>query len=162
MKEPSEKDVLEWKIVYNEYKPFLCPNVKTAFEVLEYLKGKYTLREEDSETLKNIVVFNVKMNEYSASKIPLDKEIKPVVFTVLNQGNGQVLYESQDDIYKGSPIYLGVELLTGYFLIEGSDELADEVTAFKGLDTQDLGNFYLVANYVRCLKKYDMLNIIKK
>jgi hypothetical protein len=30
--------------------------------------------------------------------------------------------------------------------------------AFKGLDAEDLTNFYLVAEYIACLKKFDMLD----
>jgi len=162
VKKPSEKDIQEWKSVYEEYKALLRPNVKHAIQVLEYIKKKYPLKEETSETYKEIVVSNIKMNNHLAAKIPDGKESIPILFTVPNQGNAVALYEAQEKVYKGCQIYLGVELETGYFFIEGSDELADEVTAFKGLDSDDMVNFYLVANYVRCLKKYNMLDEVLK
>jgi hypothetical protein len=49
-------------------------------------------------------------------------------------------------------------LETACVFIEGSGELADEIAAYQGLDKDDLGNFYLVANYIRCLEKYDLLD----
>lgn len=53
---------------------------------------------------------------------------------------------------------IGMESETGFVYVEGSKELSDEITAFQGLDLEELTNFYLVANYVRCLKKYNKLN----
>ena len=35
--------------------------------------------------------------------------------------------------------------------------LADELVAFAGLDQADLHNYYLVANYIACLEKFDLL-----
>ncbi|EQE88463.1 hypothetical protein QMY_0540 [Clostridioides difficile F152] len=51
-----------------------------------------------------------------------------------------------------------MEFETGCVFVEGSDELNDEITAFKGLDKYDINNYYLVANYIRCLKKYKLID----
>ncbi|MGO0881625.1 hypothetical protein ACTPDI_02495 [Clostridioides difficile] len=51
-----------------------------------------------------------------------------------------------------------MEFETGCVFVEGSSELADEITAFKGLDEDDINNYYVVANYVRCLKKYNLID----
>ena len=65
---------------------------------------------------------------------------------------------------KETDIFIGVELETGYFLVEGverstgefcaekTERLYDELVAFRGLDEKDLGNFYLVAEYVGATK----------
>lgn len=68
------------------------------------------------------------------------------------------MYQKQDDIYKDVPIIIGIESETGFAFVEGSKELSDEITAFQGLDSDELTNYYLVANYVRCLQKYNRLN----
>jgi len=51
-----------------------------------------------------------------------------------------------------------VELNSGYFLVEGSSLLWDELFAFRGLDEEDLKNYYLVAEYVACLRRFDRLD----
>ena len=38
-------------------------------------------------------------------------------------------------------------------MVEGSSRLWDELFVYRGLDLVDLDNFYLVAEYVECLKK---------
>jgi len=36
----------------------------------------------------------------------------------------------------------------------------DELVAFAGLEQADLNNYYLVANYIACLEKFNLLNQI--
>jgi hypothetical protein len=52
------------------------------------------------------------------------------------------------------------EYETGYLLVEGSSSLWDELFAFQGLDKNDIENFYLVAEYIKSLKKYQPNNQI--
>ena len=59
--------------------------------------------------------------------------------------NGKLLYEKQDNIFKGEDIFVGIEMETGFIHVEGSSLLWDELFAFRGLDTDDLKNIYLVA-----------------
>ncbi len=49
-------------------------------------------------------------------------------------------------------IFVGVDLATGYFLVEGSEQLWDELCAFSGLDERDLENYVCVGLYLDCLK----------
>ncbi|HYH01613.1 MAG TPA: hypothetical protein VEC37_00785 [Bacillota bacterium] len=154
---PKIETIQEWKAVYEQYKLRLSLNNKPIMQVIEYLKLKYPLKEETSDRFKEIVVANIKMNEQLALKIPAGKELTPIVFTVSNEGNAIRLYETREKFYNGIPIIIGMEVETGYFFVEGSTELADEVTAFKGLDEHDIQNYYIVANYIRCLKKYQLL-----
>lgn len=157
MQIPAGETIQEWKSVYEQYKFLLYPNFKPITQVIEYLKQKYPLQEETSERFKEIVVANIKLNGQLVLKIPDGKELTPIVFIVPNEGNASMLYEIREEVYNGSPIIVGMEFETGCFFIEGSDELTDEVTAFKGLDEHDMKNYYVVANYVRCLKKYNLL-----
>ncbi len=39
-------------------------------------------------------------------------------------------------------------------MVEGSSELWNELFAFRGLDEEDLKNYYLVAEYISCLKQF--------
>lgn len=98
------------------------------------------------------------MNKVFAERIPKEKKLNPIVFSIKNEGNARTLYENQEAIYKDVPIIIGMESETGFVLVEGSKELNDEIVAFKGLDSHELTNFYRVSNYIRCLKKYNKLN----
>ncbi len=58
----------------------------------------------------------------------------------------------------GSPIYVGMDLITGYFQVEGGCSLLwDQLFAFRGLDAMDLENYYLVAEYIGCLRRFGKL-----
>lgn len=47
-------------------------------------------------------------------------------------------------------MFVGIDLVSGYFYVEGSEEIYDDLFAFRGLDERDLDNFFLVAEYVKC------------
>ena len=43
---------------------------------------------------------------------------------------------------------MGVDLASGFYMVEGSTLLWDELRAFQGLDEKDLQNFVMVAQYL--------------
>jgi len=157
MQECTPEMIAGWKAVFNEYSQRLRPNRKGAGDIIEYLEGKYHLTELADEKLKQVVIDNVLLNEFHASKLPAGKTVAPRVFRVLNSGQAQLLYREQDDVFKGQDIILGIDMETGFFHVEGSSLLWDELFAFRGLDKDDLTNYYLVAEYIACLKKFNML-----
>jgi hypothetical protein len=71
-----------------------------------------------------------------------------------NTGPGTYLYENQDEVFTGNNIIVGIDLVTAYFLVEGSSLLWDELFAFRGLDNDDINHFYLVAEYIACTQKF--------
>ncbi|PBI47629.1 hypothetical protein BGU69_16205 [Clostridioides difficile] len=154
---PQEK-IEQWKSLYEKYKSILKVNSKSVLEIIEFLKRKYVIVEETSEEFKHVVINNIKLNKPFSQKISSDKELKPIVFTIPHEGNAKKLYDTQEEIYSGCKIIVGMEFETGYVFVEGSDELNDEITSFKGLDKYDINNYYLVANYIRCLKKYKLID----
>lgn len=160
MQEPTPKMAEEWKRIFDQYKTRLAPNRKTAAEVLQYLKNKYLLEEVTDDRWKRVVTGNVLHNRPHAEKLPAGKAPRAVVFSVLNAGAGKTLYEQQDELFKGREITVGVEMETAFFHVEGSSLLWDELFAFRGLDEKDLQNFYLVAEYVECLKRFGMLKCV--
>lgn len=160
MQEATPEMINAWRLTFDKYRSKLSPNKKTAYEIIKYLKQKYILTEQTREMLKQIVEDNVILNEYHADKLPAGKVPIAKVFFVEDTGAGELLYERQDDVFKGNKIIVGVELETSFFMVEGSSLLWDELLAFRGLDEDDLNNFYLVAEYISCLKRFDMLNSV--
>lgn len=55
---------------------------------------------------------------------------------------------------KITKIFVGLDLASGFYMVEGSTMLWDELCAFQGLDERDLENFVRVGQYVQCLKRF--------
>lgn len=150
MQEPSPEMIAEWKNAYHKYRARLIPNKKTGMELFTYLTQKYSVSELHDETIKQVVIDNIIQNECHAAKLQDGRAPVIKIFFIENSGPGIYLYENQDEIFAGNRIIVGIDLETAYFLVEGSSLLWDELFAFRGLDKDDLNNFYLVAEYVAC------------
>ena len=152
--------VERWKEVWNEYKDKLLPNRKSGKEVVEYLKNKYLLEELHDDNANQVVINNVLYNKPYADKLPMGAEMSAVTFIVENKDNGKFLYENQDEVFKGINIFVGVEIKSGFFCVEGSSLLWDELYVFRGLDEKDIQNYFCVAEYISCLKKFGLLKSV--
>ena len=150
--------VRQWKEVAATYRPGLRPNKKTGSEICSYLTKKYPVRELLTDSLRDVVEDNILSNECHARKMPAGTIPKVSGFLIDNTGMGKDLYETQDEMFRGNAIIAAVELHSAYFLVEGSSLLWDELCAFRGLDEEDLKNYYQVAEYVACLKRFDLLD----
>lgn len=152
--------VRAWKGTCETYRPQLSPNKKTGPEILAYLTGKYPVKELPVDSISEVISDNVLLNECYARKMPAGKTPDATGFLIENTGAGKHLYENQDEFFKGISIIAGVEIHSGYFMVEGSSLLWDELFAFRGLDEDDLANYYLVAEYVACLRRFDLLESV--
>ncbi|PKL64229.1 MAG: hypothetical protein CVV32_09815 [Methanomicrobiales archaeon HGW-Methanomicrobiales-3] len=152
--------VKEWKETAATFRPRLRPGRKTGAEIVAYLAGKYPVREIPAESIAEVIGDNVLLNECNAMKLPAGKMPDAVGFIIENAGAGEQIYETQDEIFRGMPVIVGVDLTTGYFIVEGSSLLWDDLFAFRGLDAEDLENYYLVAEYVACLRRFGLLDDI--
>jgi hypothetical protein len=149
--------VKEWKAVWNQYKDRLQSNRKSGAEVVEYLASKYPLMELHDNKALRVVTDNVIKNSHIAEKLPEGTMPSPVTFIIENTGAGKNLYDNQDSIFMGKAIFVGIDLMSGYFCVEGSSMLWDEIYALQGLDERDIQNYYCVAEYISCLKKLGLL-----
>ena len=150
--EPTAETLDQWRAIWNEHKGKLSPNRKSGAEVLEYLQSKYPLTETFEENAVNAIVGNVTMNAHLAEKLPVDTLPIPRAFFLENEGAGKRFYlpENKDDGLWGdmARIFVGVDVASGFYMVEGSTLLWDELCAFRGLDEKDLQNFVCVAQYV--------------
>ncbi|WP_424359383.1 hypothetical protein [Methanocella sp. MCL-LM] len=152
-------DMIEqWKFISEEFRHRLKPNRKSASDIIAYLTSKYPARKVTDEKMNRVVISNVLANKCFAEKLPAGAHPAALCYSIDNAGAGRFLYERQDELFRGQTIFVGVELVTGFFLVEGCSELWDELFAFRGLDEEDLTNFYLVAEYVTCLRKFNLLD----
>jgi hypothetical protein len=152
--------VRAWKDTCETYRPLLRPNKKTGADILAYLTGKYPVKELPADSISEVISDNVLLNECYARKMPAGKTPDATGLLIENSGSGKYLYENQDEFFKGIPIIAGVEIHSAYVMVEGSSLLWDELFAFRGLDEEDLANYYLVAEYVACLRRFDLLDSV--
>lgn len=151
--EPSFDMLSHWKTLGKEYQNKIKPNRKSGGEVLDYVKNKYPLIEIKSihgENIDKMIADEIKSNEYSSWRLPVGKKPEIKAFILENKGSSKLLYDEQDNIFKGLDIFIAVDLVTGYTHIEGSSRLYDEIKAYQGLDEIDIQNNFLVAEYVEC------------
>lgn len=166
-REPTKEMLEEWKSIWEEYKDVLKPNRKSGEEVLTYLQSHYVLTEIDDENALSCISEPVKENEYFAEKLPEGTAINPRAFYLENTGCGKKFYlpENKDNTYLWGEegiekIFIGVELSSGVYHVEGSTMLWDELCAFQGIDEKDLQNFVVVADYINSLKRFGKLNSV--
>lgn len=53
-----------------------------------------------------------------------------------------------------------MDLSSGFYMVEGSSMLYDELRAFQCIDEKDLENYVVVANYIDALKRFGQLEKI--
>ena len=132
---PSSEMIKEWQRIYNDYREQLFANNKTGEEVNNYFVAKYKPVTFTSERFKNVVLYNIMENSHNKEKLPLG--LTPDIAT-----------------YTTGKILVGIDLVTGFFHIEGEDikavaEIYDDLFIYRGLDEKDLDNYFLVAQYVQ-------------
>lgn len=138
----------EWRRTWAQWRARLSPNRKSGAELLSWLRARYPLREQAGECYLRVIRENVMGNEFSREKLAPSQSPRPLAFLVENAGAGRALYEKKDALDGVHPIFVGFDLSTGEFQVEGSVALWDELFAFRGLDAADLENPFLVAQYV--------------
>ena len=158
--EPTIEEIAGWKQVFTAYKPRLKPNRKSGEEVLTYLRSRYPLRDLADADADQVVIQNILLNESLARELPPGGASQPVCCLIERVGAGDALYREQDACFAGIEIFVGIDLVTGYFVVEGSSLLWDELYAFRGLNERDLSNCYSVAEYIACLERFDLLDQI--
>ncbi len=137
--EPTIEMIQEWKCIYNENRDKLKPNRKSGAEINDYFSNKYRFEKLDSLSFHDVVEFNIMKNESNREKLP--QGAVPQI----------VAYKAKD-----SSVLVGIDLVTGFFHIEGKDinrvaEIYDDLFLFRGLDETDIKNYFLVAQYIQCL-----------
>jgi hypothetical protein len=143
-----------WKSIWVENKDNLRPNRKAGSEIVGYITKNYpAVKRAGDNATAAIIEDEVLLNEHFSEKLPAGKNPSFVAFAIENTGRGKYLYEQQDDIFRDNEIFVAVDIESGYFHVEGSSFLWDELYAYRGLDEMDIQNFYCVAEYILCLEK---------
>jgi len=153
----TQEDIARWKRIYEEYRPRLRPNRISGAALYAYLESRYPLLCMEDTRADQVVTDNILKNACFASLLPEGEQPEPVCCAIEPVGSGLTLYHAQDAVFSGCDIIVGIDLVSGYFLVEGSSLLWDELYAHRGLNESDLENFYSVAEYIACLTRFGML-----
>ncbi|EAH0639349.1 hypothetical protein D3Y81_14030 [Listeria monocytogenes] len=132
-KEATPELIKEWQKIYYNHINNLVPNRKTGFEINEYFRKNYSFICVKDKNAKETVIQNIINNESFKEKLSVGVKPKPMTYTI-----------------RDSNIFVGIDLISGYFYVEGSEDVYDDLFAYRGLDESDLKNFYLVAEYIHC------------
>ena len=154
---PTKEDIARWKEVFSEYHTRLKPNRISGGQLYDYLRAHYGVLPVQDAWLKKVVSDNITKNKCFYRTLPEGMQPDPVCCKIARDDAAKALYETQDALYAGSDILVGIDLVSGYFLVEGSSVLWDELYAHRGLSEDELSNYYCVAEYVACLNRFDLL-----
>jgi len=154
----TKQDIERWKQIYQQYRPRLKPNRISGATLYAYLESRYPLLPLDDPRANRLVTENILSNKVFARQLPKGCMPEPVCCTIARAGNGTDLYRKQDAVFAETDILVGIDLVSGYFLVEGSSLLWDELYARRGLNEDDLENTYCVAEYIACLQRFGMLD----
>ncbi len=133
--EPTPEMIAQWKRTAEQFRGKLTPNRKSGEDVERYFCEHYCFMQVLSLHFLQVVEDNITQNDFNAAKLPPGQ--KPRVRT-----------------YERDGIMVGIDRVTGFFQVEcedisRSEAIYDDLFVYRGLDSADLENFFLVAEYVR-------------
>lgn len=153
----TDEMILEWKEIYRLNKPKLKPNKLNIDDVKQYLENKYTMIDLDSTEFNSIIKANIMSNPHYSERIQEGISLDIESYVINKTPRSNHLFDSRKALFKNMRIKIGFERMTNRIQVFGSDILSDELIAFQGLDEYDLENFYIVAEYINCLTKSNLL-----
>ena len=153
----TTEDIAQWRLTAERYREQLSPNRIPGSELYAYLQSRYPLLPLDDARANQVVISNILENKVFAADLPEGVSPEPVCCLIERSGAGETLYQAQEAVFSGCDIFVGIDLVSGYFCVEGSGLLWDELFAHRGLSENDLKNDYMVAEYIACLSRFGLL-----
>ena len=121
----------QWKSIYETERPNLTPNAITGEALTRYIEDRFAVQPSEDESLQNAVRGMLAQSALVRQKVG-DGEVRPVAYRI---DDGTVI---------------GVDLLTGIFIVQDNMAVRDELTYVRGLDESDLENVLLTVDWLRC------------
>ena len=137
--EPTPEMITQWKRIDSQYRHTLMPNRRSGTEVDRYFRERYPYQIFDNREFRRIASLNITENDYSRNKLP--ENTLPDI-----------------QCYQTGNVLVAIDLCTGEFHVESENieeviPIHDDLFVYRGLDAEDLKNFFLVAEYVTLSKK---------
>ncbi|MGN8939046.1 hypothetical protein [Bittarella sp. HCP28S3_D9] len=134
--EPTKERTAQWRALWEGDRDRLRPDRVSGRALLGYLQGRYELTEMFDGWAADCVAGSVLENACYCEKLPAGARPAARTFYLENSGAGKTLCGE------------GGDSVPGFFTVEGSTLLWDELCAARGLDEEDLQNFASVAQLV--------------
>ncbi len=137
--EMTTQQIAEYRKLYRKYRSVLKPNRKSGQQVERYLVDTYNAVRIEHSVFQKVVEDNILTNDFKLKK--LSRDARPSV-----------------NVYLVDDVLVGIDVVSGEFHVECRDidrmsEIYDNLFAFRGLDKDDLKNFVLVGEYIKCTEK---------
>lgn len=136
---PTPAMLAEWKQLFAAHRKELTANRRSGAEVDAYFRAQYPHTVLDDAAFASGIAECVLANAHSREKLPEGAE---------------------PDIrcYRTGEVLVSIDLVTGEFFTECEDiaqaaAIHDDLFVYRGLDEQDLDNYYLVAAYIQLTRK---------
>lgn len=140
---PIKPDLALWKSVQAQHRNTIVAQRKTGAQMREYLLDRYPATVFADPRMDEVVLGNLAQDPYLSAQTP-----EVAAYRIENTGAAAALYQNRDADYADTPIFVGIELTSGYVFCQGSDKLSDELFLYQGLSEAQLDNAYLVWRYV--------------
>jgi len=121
----------QWKAIYERERPNLTPNAISGAELSSYVRDRFDAEPTEDEALIQTVRDLLEQDALLRQK-KTDGRLQPEVYRL---DDGTVI---------------GIDLLTGCFIVQDNMAIRDELTYIKGLDDSDLENIPLTVDWLRC------------
>ena len=153
-REPEEKQIEQWKQCWAEWHDRLQPARRCGSTLAAWLMNHYPVTPLRSLKAKWVVRRSVTGSSYYRKKLPAGRKPRVLCWVIEPYEAGAALYRDRPEEMAASPaVWVGIDLAGGYFHVEGSDLLWDQLCALQGVDEDDLGNFFLTAQYVEACRR---------
>lgn len=134
IKEPTLEQVEIWKKVFEDRAKFLKPNRISGIDLDSYFINKYNVKIIEDDKFLEVVRFNL-FEIFPNYKDKFKKE--PNIRTYITDDG----------------VYVGIDKISGFFCVESkfielSEAIYDDLFLKRGLDDEDLKNYFLVYQYV--------------
>lgn len=161
--EMSQAQLAQYKEIWHQYKNRLFVNRKSGEQLIQYLKSKYDLTIYENHEAKKAAEFCILANAFTNEKRKDDAAPNVQMYYIEKTKASASLYAQTNAFLEACRrenamrILVSVDLASGYYQVEGSPLLWDELCVYQGVDEFDIQNFVCVGEYVNCLKRFNLL-----
>ncbi len=132
--EPTKIDIDKWKKVFEDRVGGLKPNRISGIELDSYFRNTYDAKVIENDDFLEVTKYNL-------------FETIPNYMEKYNKEPSIIIYRTDDNAY------VGIDVVSGFFCVEAecielTASIYDDLFLKRGLDEDDLKNYFLVYQYV--------------
>ncbi|QQK08789.1 hypothetical protein [Miniphocaeibacter halophilus] len=138
--------IRKYRLIYENSKKYLRPNLKNIKDILLELKEKYTIIDFNDEAFLEVVKNNT---DEKYGKTNNDSKIKG--YKIINDEKSKDLFlKSEEALKEMGNILIGINLNNNGFYVEGSNQLKRRIICERGLSQEEINNIFLATEYIIC------------